>query len=476
MKDTIIISKSNSSNTNNGSFEGWGTSLCWWAHRIGFSKKLVNDSAKLFFSSEGLSLNIMRYNIGGGDDPTHRHITRTDSDIPGWLKIGEDKKPYYDYTADSRQLSTLLAAYKAAGDDAYVEAFSNSPPYFMTVSGCSSGSKNAISTNLKKACVSDFADYLAHVVKYLKDELSVNVKSLASMNEPFTNYWKAYSYKQEGCHISPGKMQSLVLTETAKALKKHGLFDVIVTASDETNTSLQLYSFKKLSKEALSVISRVSTHTYSKATPKIAKLTKEKGCNLWMSETDWSAVSGENAKEMGPALWLCEKIIEDMNTLSPSGWVIWQIVAAYIAQEPDEKGRRDMPCLPDLTKGFWGTAFADIDKQEIYLTQKYYAFGQFSRYIRPGMTIIHTSKASLAAFDKKSDTVVLVCVNSKENEKQYKISLSDFKKQFASATPIRTSGSLQNGEHWKELQTIEIENNSFSVSLKANSVTTFIIN
>lgn len=475
MNEKIIISKNNVSKTNNGVFEGWGTSLCWWAHRIGFSKKLIDDSARLFFSAEGLNLNIMRYNIGGGDNPTHNHIERTDSEIPGWLKLNENGEPYYDYEADKKQIDVMLAAHKAAGKDAFVEAFSNSPPYFMTVSGCSSGSKSAIATNIKKSCVSDFADYLATVVKYLKETYSLSVKSLACMNEPFTNYWRAYSPKQEGCHVSPGKMQSLLLCETAKALKKHKIEGVTVTATDETDTKLQLKAFNKLSSEALSVVGRISTHTYSKATPKIGTVAREKGFNLWMSETDWSSVSGENPDEMGPALWLCEKIIEDINTLSPSAWVIWQIVASYISKDPDEKGRYDLPCLPDLTKGFWGTAFADIDKEEIYLTQKYYAFGQFSRYIRPGMTIIHSGKKFLCAYDSENQQVIALFLNTKQAEKEITIDLKDFCKDFSVCTPIRTSGSLKNGEHWKELSKIPLKSNRFSATLKGNSITTFVI-
>ena len=51
-----------------GEFQGWGTSLCWWANRIGYSEKLTNEAAKLFFSEDGLNMNIGRYNVGGGDD------------------------------------------------------------------------------------------------------------------------------------------------------------------------------------------------------------------------------------------------------------------------------------------------------------------------------------------------------------------------------------------------------------------------
>lgn len=474
----ITVCTENASKTNNGFFEGWGTSLCWWANRVGHSRKLTEDSARLFFSEEGLELNIMRYNIGGGDDPTHNHIKRTDSEMPGWWKYDETKKTFvFNTDTDSSQLRVLKAAYKSAGTKAYVEAFSNSPPYYMTVSGCSSGSKNAVTNNLKKSCIRPFAEYIANVCQYIEEEMNIKIRSLAAMNEPFTNFWKAYSEKQEGCFVSPGKMQSSVIIATAAALKEKGLYDIIVTASDETNTVTQYFATKLLSKQALSEVGRISTHTYGKATHHIGKLARELNKNLWMDESDWSGVSGENPGEMGPALWLSEKIIEDMNTLSPSAWVIWQIVAAYISKNPDEKGRLDMPGIPDLTKGFWGTAFADIDNEEIYLTQKYFAFGQFSRYIKPGMTIIHTKdRHTLAAFNKNTKEAVIVAINVKNTAESCSFCLDGFTKDFSKAKPVRTSGSLSQGEHWKELDDIEIKDNGFCAELKANSITTFIIN
>ena len=48
--ETIILDIKNISPINNGIFEGWGTSLCWWGNRIGGNDKLSNDAAKLFFS------------------------------------------------------------------------------------------------------------------------------------------------------------------------------------------------------------------------------------------------------------------------------------------------------------------------------------------------------------------------------------------------------------------------------------------
>ena len=93
---------------NGGKFEGWGTSFCWWPNRIGYLDELSEQAAKLFFDpKEGLGLNIIRYNIGGGDDPTHHHITRTDSMVPGYaINPSHDANGYhwsYDWNADQNQ-------------------------------------------------------------------------------------------------------------------------------------------------------------------------------------------------------------------------------------------------------------------------------------------------------------------------------------------------------------------------------------
>ncbi len=471
----ITVSIKNQISTGDGIFKGWGTSLCWWANRVGGSEKLIRDAADLFFDKEkGLGLNIMRYNIGGGDDPTHEHIERTDSMMPGFLEKDEATAELkWNYEADKRQLNVLEACYKVSGDDAYVEAFSNSPPYFMTVSGCSSGHRNPNCNNIKKDCVDEFAEYLAHVTDYIQREKGIKISSLAPMNEPYTNYWYKNSPKQEGCHVSPGKRQSELLVAVKKAMRKYNLDSTDLTASDETNADRASKAFSALTPDALSIVDRISTHTYEKATPKIGNLCRKTGLDLWMTETDWSSESGENAGEMGPALWLAEKIIEDMYILKPSAWVIWQIAASYISKK-GYLGRKDMPSMFDLTKGYWGCAVAEMDAEEYILTQKYYAFGQFSRYIRPGMRVILTDKRSLCAYDEKEGKLVIVVVNPKEKDAETEFVFEGLP-AFTSVKAVRTSGTINTGEHWTEVSCYALGERSLSVALKGNSVTTFIL-
>lgn len=91
----------------------------WWGNRIGYSDKLAQDSAELFYSEDGLGLDIVRYNVGGGDDPTHNHVTRSDSKLPcfaepqynedGTFKTDENGCYMYDYNwnADKNQTNVL---------------------------------------------------------------------------------------------------------------------------------------------------------------------------------------------------------------------------------------------------------------------------------------------------------------------------------------------------------------------------------
>ena len=467
----INVHLNNPSTTNGGKFQGWGTSLCWWANRLGYSSTLTQKSAKLFFSKEGLNLNIMRYNIGGGDDPEHKHITRTDSIVPGWLRYNKATDEYtYNYSADINQLNVLKACYEA-NENSYVEVFSNSPPYFMTKSGCSSGGKNPNENNLRDDCYEAFAEYLAHVTQYINNNLKIKVNSISPMNEPNTDFWHYLSEKQEGCHFDSGESQNKIILETAKAIKNKGLCNIEIVGSDETSTDKAILTYNEYSDDVKNVLNRISTHSYgSERIKELGELMKKEDRNLWMSETDGGNVSGENAGEMGAGLWLSKKIISDINALSPSAWVLWLVIDFHKSKE-GYCGNKDFG-IPDKEKGFWGLAFVDHDTEEILLTQKYYCMGQFSRYINVDDTIQHINEDVLCATNEKE--VKLVVVNDKTAPTPLKIDLNDTNRCISSVKAIRTSGNLQNGESWYELPEEIINDNIYEITLKGNSITTFI--
>ena len=469
----IAIDATTGSPFNNGKFEGWGTSLCWWANRIGYSDVLAQKAVELLFDAEkGLGMNIARYNIGGGDDPTHRHITRTDSMMPGfWVLDAETGEPVFDGTQDANQRNVLLRAKAVCGSDFIAEAFSNSPPYYMTESGCSSGALSASQNNLKADQVDAFAEYLAQVMLYYKEHYGITFQSISPMNEPNTAYWEAFSPKQEGCHVSSGESQTAILLATQKALEAHGLEDILLVGTDETSTSLAASSFNKLSDEAKAALDRIDTHSYKVGRiEELRVLAAESGKNLWMSEVDGDYTAGQNAGEMGAGLWLAGKMISDIQSLMPSAWILWQGIDNHISSE-GYMGNQDSGA-PDLSRGYWGLTVVDHDNEEIILTKKYYAFGQLSRYIRPGYRILTTTdKGILAAYSDEEKKLVIVAVNTEETDVEVGFSLAGFNFTGGTAQVIRTSQD----ENWAELPDIAVQADMLRTTLIPYSITTFVI-
>jgi len=469
----LAIDPAKGSPFNNGKFEGWGTSLCWWANRIGYSDVLAQKAVDLLYNAEtGLGMNIARYNIGGGDDPTHHHITRTDSMMPGFWVLDEvTGLPVFDGTQDENQRNVLLRAMEACGSSFIAEAFSNSPPYYMTESGCSSGAVSASADNLRDDQVEAFAEYLAQVALYYKENYGITFQSISPMNEPNTAYWEAFSPKQEGCHVSPGESQSAILLATQKALEEKGLGDILLVGTDETSTMLAASSFTKLSDEAKAAISRIDTHSYKVGRmEELQALAVENEKNLWMSEVDGDYTLGKNSGEMGAGLWLANKMISDIQSLMPSAWILWQGIDNHISSE-GYMGNQDSG-MPDLSRGYWGLTVVDHDKEEILLTKKYYAFGQLSRYIRPGYRILAaTDYGVLAAYSEEEQKLVIVAVNVEETEREVGFSLESFRYGGGTAEIIRTS---QN-ENWAVLPAIPVQEDMLRASLAPYSITTFVV-
>ena len=473
--DSVVsISPMSTYTINDGSFEGWGTSLCWWANRIGYSDNLSEKAAELFFGDSGLRMNIARFNIGGGDDPSHRHITRTDSNMPGYT-VYNNGQVSYNWNADASQRNVLKKAISASDNKLIVEMFSNSPPYYMTKSGCSTGNTDAGKNNLKDDCYDDFANYLADVCYHYENEWGIDIQSVEAMNEPYTNFWGAYSPKQEGCHFDIGNSESTMITELQRAMAERGMSDVILSGTDETSIDTQISAYNALSASAKNAISRIDTHTYGGSNRSgLQELAINQGKNLWMSEVDGNGTLGSNAGQMSAGLWLSKRIIDDCNGLGCSAWILWQAIDKHICAA-GYNGNKDSG-MPDISTGFWGLAVADHDKGDIILTKKYYAFGQFSRYIRPGFTMLNSSGSTLAAYDKENNQLVIVAVNTSGYNSDMSFDLSGFKSTGNKAEVIRTSGDVQNGENWASVSPASVTDKHLNISLIPNSVTTFIIN
>ncbi|CAG8531131.1 25223_t:CDS:2 [Gigaspora rosea] len=163
-----------------------GDEFMLWANALGGFPDIRDQTADLVFDfNKGLGLNVIRYNIGGGDNQSHHHM-RIGGDVPGFQPC---EKCDYNWTSDANQRWILFAA-KDRGADIF-EAFSNR--YW-----CSSGGQN-YANNLNSDYYDKFADYLTEVVKWYKDEQGLTFRTLEPFNEPTTGYWKEFGMNAQFC-------------------------------------------------------------------------------------------------------------------------------------------------------------------------------------------------------------------------------------------------------------------------------------
>jgi O-glycosyl hydrolase len=430
-------------------FEGWGTSLVWWAHALGGwkDKEKENQVMDLIFDlDKGLGLNIVRYNIGGGENPNIPSTLRPGGDVPGF----EPEEGHWDWNADENQRSVLQGALKRGVTIA--EAFSNSPPYWMTVSGSVTGAVDG-GNNLRDDQYDNFADYLTEVVKQYKDKWGITFKTLNPLNEPVSEWWKKGNI-QEGAHFSFDK-QAEIIQKVAASLQKKGLTETTVSAPDENSIDETLEALTTYDKAALDSISQINTHSYNGSQmAELRDFAKENGKKLWMSEYGTGGSADHNHQDMTSVMELAERIMFDLRVMQPAAWVYWQAV--------EDEGAQNN----------WGFIHANFKGEENYeMTKQYYAMGNFSKFIRPGATIIPTSDGhSIAAYDASSQKLTVVIRND-GSEHQVAIDLSGFDVKENKGKVYQTSAD----RNLEALDDVELYKNGFEISVPADSVTTVVI-
>ncbi|HYP76160.1 MAG TPA: glycoside hydrolase [Polyangiaceae bacterium] len=424
-------------------FEGWGTSLCWWANNVGgwaADKRnalvdLVADPVK------GLGYNVFRYNIGGGENPAHTHMEAF-RDMPGF----EAADGTFDWTVDANQRAVALRLAER-GTGVIFEAFSNSPPYWMTTSGCASGSTDG-SNNLKAGSYDAFADYLVQVVKHYRDAFGISFRTIEPLNEPNASWWKANG-SQEGCHFSPANQQTIVKAVSA-ALQSNGVTMTQVSASDENSMDDAYNNLKAFDAKSSESLAQINVHSYAGSKrAELRALATSKSKRLWQSESGPLSVTLDN--DTDAALFMAGRIITDLKELQPEAWIDWQVA---------DPGRN------------WASFAVNNGQQSFTLLKRFYMHSGFSRYIRPGATFIRIDNADMVAAQAADGSqVALVVRNADSASKSFTFDLTALASVGAAVEVHRTSAA----ENLAQLSPIPIVNYAFTVALSGNSVTTLVI-
>ncbi len=404
---TVVIDKVD----NRGAWEGWGTSLSWWAKGVGKSN-YENLHADLLFSTKnvevmpnvvlpGLGLNIARYNPGGGGLPTDNIDGAIDKkppiadwykDIDGYWVNWYDYNPQsksWDWSRDENQRSMMEAA-RLRG--ASFEFFFNAPMWWMTYEKSSAG--GAIQPWNEK----DYAYYVANVVNYAKKNWNIDVKSVEPLNEPSAGWWKFPNITQEGLNLSLSQQVTL-LKELRTQLNTLGLNSVQISAADENTMTEAIAGYQYFQNNgASSIVDRINVHAYNGLEPWRDNTARTTLKNLVGNKPIRISEYGDNDAD---GMTLAHTIIQDINYLKPSSWVYWQAIEPYSSWGLINSNYYDPKTEFDVNRGI-----------PYKINNKYYLFSQFTRYLRPNDIVIGSNdKNTIVAFDSAKKQLKFITVN-----------------------------------------------------------------
>ncbi|CAG8476622.1 20468_t:CDS:10 [Gigaspora margarita] len=341
------------------------------------------------------------------------------------------------------------------------EAFSNSPPYWMTNRlNALLEVKTTIITSIPTTTI-NLLIYLTEVVKWYKEEQGLTFRTLEPFNEPTTGLWhelvqnshntlSIQTGSQEGCTYNYSTMVK-VIDKGGAYLNNKGLSNTTsVSIVDEGLIEGEIATINAISglniigDQALSYVSQYNTHAY-----------------FGFQRTTIFDMA-KNDRDIGhqKTCPLSEEILNDMRNLKPVAWVYWQV----IEHAPNGTYSND-----------YGLIGADFSNSTIPLDIRlsFYGFAQFTKFIRPGYQIISSDDDdTLAAQDASKETLVLVCTNKNNASDIWNINVSKF--NINSFNVYRTSND---NEALKLLpNSWNITDGILTYESPANSITTRIFN
>ncbi|THV36977.1 glycoside hydrolase [Glycomyces buryatensis] len=442
-----------------GTWEGWGTSLCWWGKAWGDR----DDIADIMFSRNsvsynggsvpGLGMNIVRYNAGAcswnsidGESMAVSPNMMASRQMEGyWLdwNSSDPSSSSWDWNVDSAQRNLMWKA-RDRGANLF-ELFSNSPMWWMCTNHNPSGGADANVDNLQSWNRQQHAVYMATVAKYASDNWDVDFQYVDPFNEPMTNYWSATG-TQEGCHFDVGT-QSIVIDHLRAELDSRGLSGTAITASDETSYDQARSTFNGLTSTARGKVAKVNVHGYQYENGRRDLLFNDvsaAGKILWNSEY------GEND---ATGMRLARNLNLDLRWMKPTAWVYWQV----------------------LDGGGWGLIQADNEAGTLgEVHPKYYVYAQYARHIRPGMRLIDGGEDNtIAAYDSAARKLVLITTNY-GNAQTVTYDLANFA-TVPDATITRWSTQTNGSELYRSYTDTAVSGKRFSRAFPANTVQTFEI-
>jgi hypothetical protein len=452
-------------------FQGWGVSLAWWAEIAGGwpgSGGLAGDASLLeaLFGNPDqavnvppaspaarpvsyypLGLNVLRYNIGASPVnpanstppvPVGCQKFRPGANIPAPQQGRSDPvNPGWDQAQLSvlQDAKNLAAADGAPGEQPILEAFANSPPWWLVANNCPAG--NAYTDSLTPASDAAYANYLVAVLNALHTGEGVDFATIEPFNEPWEpavtdsgspaagwwgQCWQGKNPKpcQEGANFTPAS-QGQVAAALCQALRTDPTpLATKVSAPDGNSPDSTLPDLGAIAHAATQYpgcLTQVSTHSYAGASrytgtgrlavagaasrlpgpPSVSasefgdgKCSQGNGPIPGAAATDHDTCSGVE---------LATQIADDLQGLHPASWVYWTAM----------EGASGWGLLADTNTNLQTPASLGAGLQ---LTKRFYAYSQYTRFIRGGSTLYPVTGSTATPAGNSPNLRVIAATNT----------------------------------------------------------------
>ncbi|MEV6168742.1 glycoside hydrolase [Streptomyces sp. NPDC051954] len=436
-----------------------GASGAWWVNDLkNFDPKVQARVAKLLFSSGGLDLSNYRYNIGGGGTSV-----TTPSRAPEDFRNDDGT---YDWSKDEGGRTFLSYAAKYGVEN--LVAFVNSAPAEWKTNAKSCGGY------LKAENEQDFAEYVADVTDHFA-KLGQRFDYISPFNEPTNSFADC---GQEGMLVDVDQRDDIVRALGAEQDARRQQTGIIADESTSTvkfNDEVPRWISQPGTAQ---YVDKLAHHTYDNPSDanraQVYETAKKVGIESWSTEDCCFGKGGTGwAQEYDPTidggLNLSRIIYKDFATAHDSAFHWWVALSEMIGSDPYAKN--DSGWNDGLI--YYDPDYATNGNQTLYFTKRYYALGQYSKFVKPGSVAHNVTGApdgvEVSTYDRNGKWVVVV--------NNHNTTGSSLNLHFNTRTPLRATQAVRTSadENWAKAAEPKVSGSTVSASLPARSITTYVL-